>query len=247
MGASVGGFLEWDKDEGPAIEEDDGEDYEETFIEPEAGVFQELAPGLRHKSFDSRYPSGEFTPFHKAMLRGAGAGMGVAYVNFANDLEGVNFSSIRQGVLNERDHWMDLQEWLIETLVDRAYQAALEIGLLMGLVTNGQIRLRAERIEKYRNVLWQARRWAWVDPQKDISAEVTAMENMLTSPSEIIRKSGRDPTAVWQAFAADIEAMKQANIPENIIMATLFKNGGPIAPRPAPPKKNEDNPDDETD
>lgn len=248
MGASVGGFLEWDKDEGPMIEpEEDGEEHEEAFIEPEAGVFQELAPGLRHKAFDSRYPTGDFTPFHKAMLRGAGSGMGVAYVNFANDLEGVNFSSIRQGVLNEREHWMDLQEWLIETLVDRAYQAALEIALLKGIVTNGKIRLRAERVAKYRNVLWQPRRWAWVDPTKDINAEVTAMENMLTSPSEIIRKSGRDPTAVWQAFAADIEAMKQASIPENIIMATLFKNGGPIAPRSAPPKKKEGITDDETD
>ena len=203
---------------------------EELYIEPEGGVFQELPPGLKHKAFQSQYPSGEFAPFHKAMIRGAGAGMGVSYVSLANDLEGVNFSSIRQGVLDEREHWMDLQEWLIETLVDRVYQAALEPALLRGLVKNGPIRLRPERIAKYRNVFWQARRWAWVDPQKDIKAEVEAKDNMLTSPSEIIRKQGRDPETVWRTFAADIQAMEDAGIPEKFIMAALVKGTGLVAP-----------------
>lgn len=227
-GASLGGFLEWEKDEGPELNEDDFD--EELFIEPEGGVFQELPPGLKHKAFQSQYPSGEFAPFHKAMIRGAGAGMGVSYVSLANDLEGVNFSSIRQGVLDEREHWMDLQEWLIETLVDRVYQSALEPALLLGLITNGKIRLRPERIAKYRNVFWQARRWAWVDPQKDIRAEVEAKDNMLTSPSEIIRKQGRDPETVWRTFAADIESMRAAGIPENFIMAALGKNTGLSSP-----------------
>ena len=244
-GASVGGFLEWEKDEGPEPDEEDFD--EELVIEPEGGVFQELPPGLRHKPFQSQYPSGEFTPFHKAMLRGAGAGMGVSYVSFANDLEGVNFSSIRQGVLDEREHWMDLQEWLIETLIDRVYQKAIARGLLMGLVSDGIVTLRPERIAKYQNVFWQARRWPWVDPQKDINAEVTAMENMLTSPSEIIRKQGRDPQSVWQTFAADIKAMRAEGIPDQFIFAALLK-GGVVAPAPgaAQPTNQETN-DENTD
>jgi len=124
---------------------EDDED-EELLIEAEGGVFQELPPGAEGKPFTSQYPSGEFAPIHKAMLRGAGAGMGVSYVSFANDLEGVNFSSIRQGVLDERDHWMDLQEWLIETLIDRCYQSALQPSLLLGLVANNGIRLRPESL-----------------------------------------------------------------------------------------------------
>lgn len=244
MGASVGGFLEWDPEQGPDIDDDGDDAYEETYIEAEAGVFQELQPGLKHKAFDSRYPTGEFTSFHKAMLRGAGAGMGVAYVNFANDIEGVNFSSIRQGVLSEREHWMDLQEWLIEILIDRVYQAALEVALLKGLVKSGRTRLRPEHIGKYRNVIWQPRRWAWVDPQKDIGAEVTAKDNLLTSPSEIIRKSGRDPVAVWKSLAADIKAMQSAGVPEKFIMATLFKGSG-AKPTPDKPEKKDET-DDET-
>jgi lambda family phage portal protein len=210
-------------------------------IEAEGGVFQELPPGAEHKAFPSQYPSGEFTPFQKAMLRGVGAGMGVSYVSLANDLEGVNFSSIRQGVLDERDHWMDLQEWLVETLVDRCYQNALEPSLLLGLVSHNGVRLRAERIAKYRSVYWQGRRWAWVDPTKDVKAEIDAKNNLLTSPSEIIRRRGDDPDTTWRTYAADIKAMRDAGVDEQFIMAAVLG----VAPANSKPEGADDAQDDE--
>lgn len=232
-GASIGGFLEWDEGQGP--EPDDDYEDEELYIEPEGGMFQELPAGVRVKEFKSQYPTGEFTPFHKAMLRGAGAGMGVAYVSFANDLEGVNFSSIRQGVLDERDHWMDMQEWLIETLIDRAYQHALRPALLLGLVAHGGIRLRPERLDRYTNVFWQGRRWAWVDPSKDVKAEIDAKNNLLTAPSEIIRRRGEDPDTTWRTYAADIKAMQAAGVPEQFIMAAVLG----VQPAPTTPTDSE--------
>lgn len=232
-GASLGGFIEWDKDAGPEI--DDELEDEELYIEPEEGVFQELPPGATAKPNTAHYPAGELAPFLKAMLRGAGTGMGVAYVSFANDLEGVNFSSIRQGVLDEREHWMDLQEWLIETLIDRCYQNALRRALLKGQVAFGGIRLRPEMFDKYTAVHWQGRRWAWVDPLKDVNAEVISKNNMLTAPSEIIRRRGEDPDTTWRNFASDIASMKAAGIPDEFIAAAVLG----VAPAPAKPKKKE--------
>lgn len=246
-GASVGGFFEWKEGYGPA-EADDGFEDEELYIEPEGGVFQELPPGAEVKEFRSQYPTGEFGPFHKAMLRGAGAGMGVAYVSFANDLEGVNFSSIRQGVLDERDHWMDLQEWLIETLIDRCYQAALKQSLLRGLVMHNGIRLRPENIQRYLNVYWQGRRWAWVDPTKDVKAEIDAKNNLLTAPSEIIRRRGDDPDTTWRTYAADIKAMRDAGVPDEFIMAAVLGVQPGAAPADATPAtENEETSDGEED
>lgn len=245
-GASVGGFFEWKEGYGP--EADDELEDEELYIEPEGGVFQELPPGAEVKEFKSQYPTGEFGPFHKAMLRGAGAGMGVAYVSFANDLEGVNFSSIRQGVLDERDHWMDLQEWLIETLIDRCYHAALKQSLLRGLIIHNGIRLRPEYIQRYLNVYWQGRRWAWVDPNKDVKAEIDAKNNLLTSPSEIIRRRGDDPDTTWRTFAADIKAMRAAGVPDEFIMAAVLgvQSGAALATT-TPSTENEETHDEDDD
>ncbi|WP_299144107.1 phage portal protein [uncultured Tateyamaria sp.] len=243
-GASVGGFFEWEDGYGP--EADDEFEDEELYIEAEGGVFQELPQGARMKEFKTQYPSGEFGPFHKAMLRGAGAGMGVAYVSFANDLEGVNFSSIRQGVLDERDHWMDLQEWLIEMLIDRVYRGALAQSLLRGLVAHGGIRLRPENLARHENVHWQGRRWAWVDPTKDVQAEIASKNNLLTAPSEIIRRRGGDPTTTWRTFAADIKSMQEEGVPDEFIMAALLgtQPAAATAP-PAAPTESEETSDDD--
>lgn len=245
-GASMGGFIEWKEGYGP--EADDEFEDEELLIEAEGGVFQELPPGAESKPFTSQYPSGEFAPFHKAMLRGAGAGMGVSYVSFANDLEGVNFSSIRQGVLDERDHWMDLQEWLIETLIDRCYQSALQPSLLLGLVANNGIRLRPESLAKYHNVYWQGRRWQWVDPARDVKAEIDAKNNLLTAPSEIIRRRGGDPDTTWRTYAADIKSMRDAGMPDEFIMASVLgvQPGAAPAPQAEEPTETEETDDDKT-
>jgi len=246
--ASLGGFIEWEAGEGPDIDDDLAD--EELVFEAEEGLYQELPPGARIKNVPSLYPTGEFTPFHKAMLRGAGAGIGVSYVSFANDLEGVNFSSIRQGVLDERDHWMDLQEWLIEVLVDRVYRAALEPALLMGKVVANGVRLRPENLSRHYAVRWQPRRWPWVDPTKDIAAEVTAKNNLLTSPSEIIQRRGGDPETVWRSYAQDIQGMRDADIPEEFIMAAVLGVAPASNPKAGQAKSSassDDAPDDQSD
>ena len=242
VGASKTGFFEWRDGYGPDEDDADGVE-EELVIEHAGGEFQELPEGLTFKEWSPQYPTNEFGPFRKAMLQGAGAGLGVAYVSFANDLEGVNFSSIRQGVLDEREHWQDLQEWLIETLVDRVYRGALEVGLLLGQVSDGRITLRPERRLKFESVIWQGRRWPWVDPTKDVNAEVTAKNNLLSAPSEIIRKQGRDPSAVWRTMSSDIKEMSAAGIPRDFIMASIL-GAAPTPAEPAPqPPDQEDDPD----
>lgn len=220
------GFLEWDTQSGfgPNTE---GDEDEEIIVDGEAGTYQELPPGLKVNAVDWQWPNGDFAPFHKSMLRGVASGLGVAYNNLANDLEGVNFSSIRSGTLDEREYWKELQEWLIESLHEKVFAEWLPRALLSGRIklANGGT-LKAERIEKYRAIAWQPRRWQWVDPKNDMQAAVASKDNLLDSPGHIIREQGRDPETVWREFARDIEAMRAAGIPDEFIMATLVKKAG---------------------
>ncbi len=245
MGAQSGGFLNFKDDEGPALTEEELDELSADFeLDAEGGVFQVLPPGMEFKEFNSQYPSGEFTPFYQSMLRGVGSGMGVSYVSLANDLEGVNFSSIRQGVLDEREHWMEIQEWFIEEFMDRVYRNALKVALLRGHVSGGGVTLRPARLDKYLSVLWQAKRWPWIDPKKDIEAEVKAIEKGLKAPSESIRQSGRDPEAVWAAIAGDIQGMAKAGIPHEFILAAI---GGGVSSGAARPMEVEDDEDENED
>ncbi len=149
-------------------------------------------------------------------------GQGLAYNTYSNDLENVNLSSIRQGKLDERDGWKDLQEWFIEAVCHPIYERWLEYSLLAGKIlnTNGKP-IPASRLSKFLEVEWQARRWEWIDPLKEEKAITEAQINGRKSPSESIRESGRDPIDVWEAYANDIKSMRELGIPDEMIMQIL--------------------------
>lgn len=230
--ASKGGFFQWKDGFGPEHDED-----EELFMEAKPGAFQELPEGVEFKPWEPQYPSGEFSPFQKSMLRGIASGLGTSYATLANDLENVNFSSIRQGTLDEREHWKELQEWLIETLCWRIYREWLLVSLLAGrIVTSGGGTLKPERMQKYMAVAWQPRRWTWIDPGKDVAAAIEMKNNLMGSFGQFIRDQGRDPDQVWKEVAQDIEQMRAAGIPDEYIKQAMGQKMNPT-PQPdrAPP------------
>ena len=232
-GASKMGFIQYKDGFGP---ECDGDTDVAASIDAEPLSFHELPEGAELAKFDPQYPNGEFAVFHKAMLRSAAAGMGVLYNNLAGDLEGVNFSSIRQGTLDEREHWKECQQWLVEDLMAPVFAAWLRYSLLAGkIVTDSGRPLSADRLVAYSAVQWQPRRWAWIDPRADVDAAIAEVRACMNSISNVIRERGRDPETVFEEQAADLEAMKAAGIPEEIIQ--VFMTGQPPKPAPAAPKE----------
>jgi len=222
-GANKTGFFEGEEGYGPEAVEENG-DAVELEIESEAGVYHELPAGARFKANDPTYPSGEFAQFSKHQLRGIAAGLGIAYNNLASDLEGVNYTSIRQGTLDEREHWKDLQEWVVESLLDGIFSRWLKRSLLAGLNKSKDKPLPAAKLANFAEVKWQPRRWDWIDPNADVKAAVLAKNNLLMSPSQIIRDRGQDPQTVWRDIARDIADMRAAGIPEEIIQFVVLQN-----------------------
>ncbi|MEI4262796.1 phage portal protein [Roseovarius sp. D0-M9] len=222
-GANKTGFFEWEEGYGPDAVDDEGNAVE-LEIESEAGVYHELPAGARFKSHDPNYPSGEFAGFSKHQLRGISAGLGVAYNNLASDLEGVNYSSIRQGTLDEREHWKDLQEWVVESLLSEIFARWIKRSLAAGQIKANGSPLPAAKVDKFSEVTWQPRRWDWIDPNADVKAAVLAKNNLLMSPSQIIRDRGQDPQTVWRDIARDIADMRAAGIPEDIINTVVLQN-----------------------
>ena len=151
-----------------------------------------LPPGYELQAWDPKYPDQSFGDFVKATLRGIAAGLGVAYHNLANDLEGVNYSSSRAGILEEREVWKTLQVWMIDRLCARVYSEWLPFAIL-----SGQIETSIDLVHKWDHAVWQGRRWTWVDPLKDVNASILAIQNGLTSRTRVIRDMGHDPEEIW--------------------------------------------------
>jgi lambda family phage portal protein len=180
-------------------------------IEVEPGIFKQLPRGWDIKEFNPQHPSTQFQNFIKSMVRGVAVGLGVGYSNLSSDRESVNYSSLRQEALEERDNWMTLQSWFIDNVMDPIYNEWLDMALTF------QLKLPQSKIKKFQDVVWYPRRWAWVDPQKDINAAVIELQNRLTSRTKILSEQGVDFEQLVQEIAAENELMQKYGItPEKV-------------------------------
>jgi lambda family phage portal protein len=154
------------------------------------GAWINLPNGVTPHEYDPNHPNANFGTFVKGILRGVASALGISYNSLANDLEGVNFSSIRAGLLEDRDGFMGTQQWFIDHVCQPIYAAWLDMGTLTGVVDPSRVPalLKAS--------VWQGRRWGWVDPLKDMQANLLAVRMGVTSIDDVIRGTGRDPDAV---------------------------------------------------
>jgi hypothetical protein len=155
--------------------------------------------------------------------------MDVAYHSLGNDLEGVNFSSIRAGTLEERDLWMQKQSWFIDAFLEPVYTEWLRSALAFGQVVlaNGTP-LPTEKSDKFMAHEWQGRRWPWVDPLKDIEAARLEVKSGIASPQMIAARNGVDIEDVLDGIAQFEESVTRRKL-----LSVTYAEGVNAAPTAA--------------
>ena len=218
----------------PDADPDAGDDLP---LEAEPATFH----NIQNKEFVSwtpNYPSGEFDPFMKSCLRSISSGLGVSYNNLASDLEGVNFSSIRQGALDEREVWKGIQQWMINAFCIPLYEKWLQYALLTDKILINGKPLKLERLEKYKAVEFQGRRWAWIDPSADVAAAEKLLALKLRSRTSIMQEMGMDAEDTWQTISREQDEMdKLGVVPEPTAGSPMTAPQAPKAPAEKPPAK----------
>lgn len=199
----------------------------EYVTEAEPGTFAVLPNGVDFKPFDPDYPHQNYDAFVKACLRGIASGLGVAYHALANDLEGVNFSSIRSGTLEERDNWMTIQAWFVEAVLIPVFEDWLRMALLVqGIVLPNGSPLPVGKYDKFVEHLWQGRRWSWVDPLKDIQASKEAISAKLTSPQAVAAQMGADLEDVLVAINQANKLADEQGLPPFVSATVAVADSG---------------------
>jgi hypothetical protein len=167
------------------------------------GTYDTLPTGVTFTPHESRYPNETFDPFVKTTLQRIATGWRVAYHSLANNLEGVSFSSIRSGTLEERDRWAADQEWFIAVFMEPVFQGWLPTALMSGAIKlpNGMA-LPASKLEKFKKHEWQARRWDWVDPKSDMEAKILSVKAGMMSPQDLCSAMGYDFEDTLKSIAA---------------------------------------------
>lgn len=174
-------------------------------INVEPAAMHQLPAGYDFKMFSPEHPNTGYAEFESAMLRGISSGLGVSYASLSNDLSSVNYSSIRQGALDERDGYRSLHQFMIQHFCEPIFRHWLESAMDFG-----GIPLPATKYDKFaENTMFRGRGWNWVDPLKEINAAVVGLNNGIMSMQDVAAHYGRDVEETFSAINRDKELAEQ--------------------------------------
>ncbi len=120
------------------------------------------------------------------------------YQQVSGDLSSANYSSTRFGLLEFRRRAEMLQKLLIEG----KFLRPLWKRWIRFKILSGEISASDQNAPELR-ARFVAPGWQWVDPAKEIQAEIRAIEAGLKSRAEVIAGRGRDPDEVDEEIAGD--------------------------------------------
>lgn len=127
----------------------------------------------------------------------------------SRDFSQTNYSSSRLSLLEDRDHYRVLQDWLVENLHQVVFDAWLDLSVLSGELNLPGYDLDAKR---YNAARWMPRGWAWVDPLKEVQAYKEAVRCGFMTQAEVIAQSGGDLEELLTARAAEVEQAQQLGL-----------------------------------
>lgn len=209
------------------IEDGDGQDVGEIPEDTEPGMGDLLPIGVTAKLLDPTHPSGVYESFVRATQMAIGAGPGIAYHAFTGNLTQANYSSLRQGELQQRDVYRAAQQRLAMHLTDRVYRHAMEQAILAGT-----LQMRDPDFRRWAPVRFVGRGWSWVDPLKDISAASMELALRLNTRSAIARENSRSFEDLLQEWDQDLALAKEWGIPLPDPLPTGVQAGAGATPTP---------------
>ncbi len=172
------------------VGEDTSSDNFNPMMNVEAGTIQQLPTGADFKKFDTNHPTTAFDPFIKSILRQISAGLNVSYNDLSNDYSSVNYSSIRQASLNDRDYYKTIQQFVINHFCKPVYERWLKMYLTIG---DDQLSpLPMSKYNKFNNTVFIPRAFDWIDPLKEMNANVVGLKAGVVSMQDVVSKTGRD-------------------------------------------------------
>jgi lambda family phage portal protein len=175
----------------------------------EPGVFKYLAPGESVTVPQLDAPDGQLEPFMRAMLRAMAAGVGCSYETISRDFSQTNYSSSRLSLLEDRENWKALQQYMIENFHRPVFEAWLEMAVLSGALALPAYETDPER---YRVVRFMPRGWAWVDPAKEVDAYKEAVRCGFKTQADVVAEQGGDLEELLLARKAEVDRAEELEL-----------------------------------
>lgn len=197
----------------------------------EGGMIGRLKPGEDIKFGSPSVTSTAFEPFVVTMLRSLAVGLNVSYELLARDFTKTNFSSARQSSLEDWKHWSPRQE-----KINRVFNGPIWRWFIDSAIAASQLSIpNPDRVGAF----WKSTGRQWVDPQKEVAADIAAIRSGLDSPQSVAARRGKDYATIIQDLEQARKMAERAGVSLDIFTSS------PAPAQEKKPPKNEEEPEEE--
>lgn len=181
-------------------------DYQGKSITP--GMIKELNAGDEIQVVNPAGQATDAASYIKLQQRLVGAGQGISYEATSRDMSESNYSSTRQGIIEDEMTYTEEKEMLMEVM-DEIYET-----FVISLWLSGNISVKDfwGKKDKYLEHTWIIAPKKWIDPQKEANANRIALNTGQKTFKQIAAEQGRDWKEQIEEIAEVLEYAKSFGI-----------------------------------
>lgn len=189
-------------------------DHAERIQEIDAGTIMYGQPGEKPHILESNRPSSNFAAFEVTIKRCMAAALGIPYESLSKDFSKTNYSSMR-AALNEAWKVYDFyRKWFARLYTQPVWEMVIEEAYLrnhLGLADDidglGAEKGFYEGLKYWTSATWIGPAKGFVDPVKEITATILALQNRLITYGEAWAERGGDFADALPVMQEEIEQL----------------------------------------
>lgn len=186
--------------------------YEGKTISP--GMIKEMNAGDEVQVVNPSGQGSDATSYTKLQQRLIGAGQGISYEASSRDMAESTYSSTRQSLIEDNLTYQEDKEQIIE-IHDEIYETFIISAVLCGVL---DIKDFWNNKDEYLDHEWVQEPKAWIDPQKESNATMTALQTGQKTFKQIAAENGRD----WRSQIDDMAEVIQYGQEKGIDMGGIL-------------------------
>jgi lambda family phage portal protein len=199
--------------------------YEGKNISP--GMIKELNAGDEIQVVNPTGQATDAASYVKLQQRLIGAGQGLSYEATSRDMSQSNYSSARQGIIEDEQTYIEDRE-LFDEFRDEVYETFIISGVLSGLFDIKDF-WNPEKKSKYLAHKWVAAPKPWIDPSKEATATKIALQTGQKTLQQVAAENGRD----WKDMIDDMAEVLEYGREKGIELGGIIydRNTGELTPK----------------
>ena len=179
---------------------DDNSGYKQSTITP--GMINYLQPGEEATAINPSGQSQNAKDYLSFMQRITGSGQGLSYEATARDMSQVNYSSARQGLLEDKRTYQQWQDFFIDHFLMPVFNEFMDVAILSNAlkIDTGKYFKDKKQFIKHKFI---TSGWDWIDPLKEAKANESALNTQQSTLAEIISNKGGDWKETMEQIARE--------------------------------------------